>query len=50
MLPKRWKEGQEGKVGGETEEWLRFRYYMHYAEGRYVSMFFSFIFYMSFYS
>jgi glutathione S-transferase len=33
LLPKRYKEGQEGKVGGETEEWLRFRYYMHYAEG-----------------
>jgi glutathione S-transferase len=43
LLPKRWKEGQEGKVGGETEEWLRFRYYMHYAEGRYVSTFLSFI-------
>jgi glutathione S-transferase len=43
LLPKRWKEGQEGKVGGETEEWLRFRYYMHYAEGRYVSLFLSFI-------
>ncbi|KAF4627262.1 hypothetical protein G7Y89_g10898 [Cudoniella acicularis] len=33
LLPRRYKEGQEGKVGGETEEWLRFRYYMHYAEG-----------------
>jgi glutathione S-transferase len=33
LLPKRYKEGHEGKVGGETEEWLRFRYYMHYAEG-----------------
>jgi glutathione S-transferase len=33
LLPKRYKEGNEGKVGGETEEWLRFRYYMHYAEG-----------------
>lgn len=43
LLPKKWKEGQEGKVGGETEEWLRFRYYMHYAEGRCVSMFLSFM-------
>jgi glutathione S-transferase len=34
LLPKRWKEGKENKVGGETEEWLRFRYFMHYAEGR----------------
>jgi len=33
LLPKRYKEGQEGKVGGETDEWLRFRYFMHYAEG-----------------
>ena len=27
------KDGQVGKVGGETEEWLRFRYFLHYAEG-----------------
>ena len=33
LAPKQWKEGQEGKVGGETEEYLRFRYFMHYAEG-----------------
>jgi glutathione S-transferase len=33
LLPKRYKDGQEGKIGAETEEWLRFRYYMHYAEG-----------------
>lgn len=33
LLPKRYKDGQEGNVGGETEEWLRFRYFMHYAEG-----------------
>jgi glutathione S-transferase len=33
LLPKRYKDGNEGKLGGETEEWLRFRYYMHYAEG-----------------
>jgi glutathione S-transferase len=25
-------------VGGETEEWLRYRYYMHYAEGSLMSM------------
>ncbi len=23
----------EGEVGGETESWVRYRYYMHYAEG-----------------
>ena len=33
LLPKRYKEGQDGKIGGETEEWLRYRYFMHYAEG-----------------
>lgn len=33
LLPKRYKDGQEGIVGGETEQWLRFRYFMHYAEG-----------------
>lgn len=33
LLPKRYKDGEEGKVGGETEEWLRYRYFMHYAEG-----------------
>lgn len=33
LLPKRWREGQEGKVAGETEEWLRYKYYLHYAEG-----------------
>jgi glutathione S-transferase len=38
LLPKRYKDGQEGKVGGETEEWLRFRYYMHYAEGSLMSL------------
>jgi glutathione S-transferase len=33
LLPKRYKAGREGQVGGETEEWMRFRYFMHYAEG-----------------
>lgn len=33
LVPKRYKEGKEGQVGGETDEWLRFRYFMHYAEG-----------------
>lgn len=33
LLPKRWREGKEGQVGGESEEWLRYRYFMHYAEG-----------------
>ena len=33
MKPKRYKEGMEGQIGGETEEWMRDRYFMHYAEG-----------------
>ncbi|CAI7638678.1 hypothetical protein N7533_010366 [Penicillium manginii] len=33
LVPTRYTEGQEGKVGGETEEWMRYRYFMHYVEG-----------------
>jgi glutathione S-transferase len=33
MEPKRYNEGMEGQIGGETEEWKRNRYFMHYAEG-----------------
>ncbi len=33
MAPKRYAEGKEGQVGGETEEWVRYRYYMHFGEG-----------------
>lgn len=32
LIPKRYAEGKDG-VGQETESWLRYRYYMHYAEG-----------------
>ncbi|KAI1504283.1 glutathione S-transferase [Biscogniauxia marginata] len=38
LVPKRWKDGQEGKVGGETEQWLRWQYYLHYVEGSLMSM------------
>ncbi|KAJ8109129.1 hypothetical protein ONZ43_g6222 [Nemania bipapillata] len=37
MVPKRWKDGQEGKVGGETEEWLRWQYLLHFVEGSFMS-------------
>lgn len=37
LMPKRYREGKDGQVGGETEEWLRYRYYMHYAEGSLMS-------------
>lgn len=33
LVPKRYQEGKEGQVGGETESWLRYRFFMHYAEG-----------------
>jgi len=33
MIPTRYIAGQEDQLGGETEEWLRYRYFMHYAEG-----------------
>lgn len=33
LEPKRYQAGKEKQVGGETEEWLRYRFYMHYAEG-----------------
>ncbi|CAK7208626.1 bifunctional glutathione transferase/peroxidase [Sporothrix bragantina] len=33
LVPKKWKDGQEGAVGGETAAWLRYQYLMYYAEG-----------------
>ncbi|KAJ6441654.1 palmitoyltransferase ERF2 [Purpureocillium lavendulum] len=33
LVPRRWKDGCEGKIGGETEAWMRYRYLLHYAEG-----------------
>lgn len=33
LAPKRYMEGKEGQIGGESEAWLRYRYYMHYTEG-----------------
>jgi glutathione S-transferase len=33
LVPKRYREGKEDQVGGETESWVRHRMYMHYAEG-----------------
>ena len=36
LVPKRYKEGQEGKFGGETEEWMRYQYFLHYTEGSFM--------------
>lgn len=33
LAPERYQEGKDGQVGGETEEWTRYRHLMHYAEG-----------------
>ncbi|KAF2683775.1 glutathione transferase [Lentithecium fluviatile CBS 122367] len=33
LVPRRYPEGKEGGVGQETEEWINYRYFMHYAEG-----------------
>lgn len=33
LIPQRYLKGKEGQIGGETESWVRYRYYMHYAEG-----------------
>ncbi|KAJ5157953.1 uncharacterized protein N7500_007604 [Penicillium coprophilum] len=33
LVPQRYIAGNEDKVGGETEEWMRYRYFMHYVEG-----------------
>lgn len=36
LVPKRWKDGQEGKVLGETEAWMRYQYLMYYIEGSFM--------------
>ena len=36
LAPKKWAEGKENQVGGESAEWIRYRYFMHYAEGSYM--------------
>jgi glutathione S-transferase len=33
LVPARWKDGQEGKLNGETESWMRYQYLLYYAEG-----------------
>lgn len=33
LVPERYLPNREGQVGGEREEWMRYRYFMHYAEG-----------------
>ncbi|KAJ5646228.1 hypothetical protein N7490_002600 [Penicillium lividum] len=33
LVPERYIAGKEGQVGGEREEFMRYRYFMHYVEG-----------------
>lgn len=40
LTPKQWKDGMEGKMGGETEAWMRYQYYLHYAEGSFMPILF----------
>lgn len=37
MKPQRYRAGQESKVGGETEEFLRWQYFLHFTEGTYMA-------------
>jgi glutathione S-transferase len=36
LVPQRWKDGQENKVGGETDEWMRYQYLLYYIEGSFM--------------
>jgi glutathione S-transferase len=36
LIPQRYAPGDEGLAGCETEEWLRYRQIMHYAEGSFM--------------
>ncbi|CAM1510352.1 Fc.00g006870.m01.CDS01 [Cosmosporella sp. VM-42] len=38
LMPKKWRDGKENTLGGETEEWLRYQYFLHYTEGSLMSM------------
>ncbi|KAK2762322.1 hypothetical protein FQN54_001332 [Arachnomyces sp. PD_36] len=38
LIPKRYEDGKEGKIGAETETWRRYRFFMHYAEGSLMSL------------
>ena len=33
LSPKRYLDGHEGQLGAETDEWMRYQYFLHYAEG-----------------
>ncbi len=33
LVPRRYRPGREDQIAGENEAWLRYRFFMHYAEG-----------------
>jgi glutathione S-transferase len=33
LIPREFPEGKDGEIGAETDEWGRYRFFMHYAEG-----------------
>lgn len=33
LTPQKYPDGKEGQLGAETEEWIRYKYYLHYNEG-----------------
>ncbi|KAF7350992.1 Glutathione S-transferase [Mycena sanguinolenta] len=43
LIPTKWKPGCEGKVAGESEAYMRHRYFMHYAEGSLFPLIFTWI-------
>lgn len=38
LIPKHYEDGKEGQIGGESESWQRYRFFMHYAEGSLMSL------------
>lgn len=37
LMPRRFIQGKENQIGGETESWMRYRFFMHYIEGSLMS-------------
>lgn len=37
LIPSRWSSGRENVLGGETEEWMRHKFLMDYAEGSFLT-------------
>lgn len=37
LVPRRYPEGKDGVLGGETEEWMRHKFLMDYAEGSFLT-------------